>query len=440
MGCQLSKEEAKTIQEQESENLDFESSIPDQNYVEELDQVLETQLKEKEPTGTPPAYSILDRIKETKSIDPKKPEEVASPEIETIKELMKHSPPEFGFSQVEKTIVTGNGFTPGALRNVLTISEHEEDDTLTVCVYSVKKDSIEFEFFNKFRIEPDLNQIEPPIHYLFDCARCKLLIFHSQNQLCELKLEKNKTVVEDAVKLIELQAQTDWIKVLTDPLTQLLLICNKPIQFRFQLLKENKNSTKTFFYELCRYNDIQSLKSCNFFARPHLTDDIRTLFLGDVRRGSTESGGTVMRPALFYNINISSLLEKQPRNVKESSFVGKPSPYSEAKIVQFEEIRPGVAFILTSNKYYIFLCIINLTLKKVIKQYFQMTKELAEAYYQKYVKKGKASGLGDFLSEIDSETFVDQVFYDHSTNSLIIGLLNIILKTRKKILKCQNVR
>ena len=86
-------------------------------------------------------------------------------EIE-VNRLIKNSSPEFGFFKAIKTIITEKPFTPGALKNIEVLSEWEGEKTLIIRVYSVKSDSIDFEFYNKAELEhsdPNIFDI-----YLFD--------------------------------------------------------------------------------------------------------------------------------------------------------------------------------------------------------------------------------------------------------------------------------
>ena len=170
MGCHLPKEGA--ILQEEDFSSKQNSKIALKTEVVARNQSLASQNLEH---GYTP-WNILDRIDtETKYISTPK-EAHRGQDQQRLDALIKNSSPELGFFEVLNTIVAEKQITPGALKDIIVLSKEEGEKTLMIRVFSVKSDSINFEFFNKAELEHPIDDLlEDFCFFRSDTPRCPSL-------------------------------------------------------------------------------------------------------------------------------------------------------------------------------------------------------------------------------------------------------------------------
>ena len=361
MGCQLSKEDS-TEQEQ-----DF--SLRSKSAIEAAgNETKEGLFRLRKPQQSSEDWNILQRVA-PEIIDLKPAQEGHNYlDQQRLDALIKNSSPEFGFFEVIKTMVTEKPITLGALKNIIVLSKGEEEKTLMIRVFSVKSDSIDFEFYNRasiedlidellkdsYQLDPDLKELQflrrdpnPPQNVDYD----PLLTLY------KIKLTQSSATVKQATK-IEISSKIPWLREL----------CYSTYDRKNQLIQNSKGSGKMYFARLNSAGEFMKNNSdlySKFFLEKIKFEDkkIVTLLLASLSRNTTNSH-KFLRPGLVFNYDLSSALDRKWDELKilgdalsHKKYVSYPGDY------QIKQIRPGIMSMLAFCRENILLLIINTDFK-----------------------------------------------------------------------------
>ena len=412
MGCKLSTEATDIPNEQEREE------DPNTSFPSGTGSTVNPTTR-KEALGENRVWNILQRtMKEVKYIEPVKEEE--SPEIDKrqLEELIKQSSPKHGISQVFWVMITERAFTAGALKNIIVLSKVEKENLLIIRVFSVKPDSIDFEFLNKVEaVDRDIfDKFYHREKFVFDVDRRELQKYQGRTKLMKICLDSSSKKPKE-IKTVFIRPKISWI--------------NKIRLFKnYEIFGDNLTNSRAYFHEFEHFNTIKArIGSENIFPQNLYSDyQGEILVIGDIRKSSIGSN-QLLRMVLWTNIDLLALIDRKWLEFKERGFV-PINNLNKTPHKTFQQMTAsGFFYFLTYDREFALVYIVNTRLRKVMKYYLVTAGELASAYYEIYKGDPYAPGIRgfanemDFKSKISYDSFkVEDVCFETESQSVIIRL------------------
>ena len=368
MGCQLSKDQLAETEEEVQLNRQLNTRSKTHNQPQDQDRAKNSP-KVKHP------WNILERIKQGGISIIKNEAEREDPCLSTqcIDALKANSPPEFGFTRVLKILVTGEGFTPGALKNIIVLSEGKQECMLIIRVYSVKAESLHFVFHNSVQIELNTWDSFGENNCWFEVKENQLTISESDKRLYSIKLDKNGTKPKEIDQKL-LKSQTKWVG-------------NIKCSLEYHSFEHNRVKNAINWSKICLFEDLfEDREKANSELKNTRKDPLDLIFLiGDLMK-SGQIPQDVLRTSLLLMINIPDMLVNKMRQFKQK-YPNLPIPDDRPNGMDYsiiysevQQVKKGVISITVLDKEFVYCSIINTHQKKVIVEYLVTVLDLVVAY------------------------------------------------------------